>query len=704
MASIKSSIQLFDNASPALRSMSNALNVVINSFESMQKSCSSGVDFSSIKLARDELIKVESNVNDIENQIENAKHQQDNFNRSISNGVSSSNSLKSSFMKIAAMIGGVIGLNQITKASDEMVSISSRLNMIKAEGETVAEVQDKIFQSAQRSRGSYQDTADAIGKMGIMAKDSFKGTDELVLFMEQVNKHFVIAGTSAEGQKAAMLQLTQAMGSGVLRGEELNSVFEQAPTIIQSIADYLGEPIGKIRDLAKEGQLTSDIVKNALLFGADEVNAKFENMPKTFGQIKTAMANEAQKAFQPVLQQLNKVLTNTKITEFISRIRSGIVDIASLTLEAFNLLASMGNFVMENWSYIAPVIGAVTTALLLYKGAAIVTATANSILATTSAVKAAAMAMESGATFGATAAQYGFNAALYACPITWIIAGILAVIAVVYLLCEWIAKASGVANSGFGVITGSVATMAAVIVNIVIGLVNGIIETLNALIYPFASIIEWIVNCFSGGFDGIGGAFLNLLGKMVNLLLSFGKVFTSIIDTIFGTKWSDGIENLQNQIDQWGKSDKAKTWKAEIPTLDYRMDYSDTFNAGAEWGDGITDKISNLFGGKTNTDDLTQMIGEQPNYNDLLEKIKIDAMDTSINTDRLADSVDWLDEDIRYLVDIAEREAINQFTTAEIKVETTNNNQINNEADLDSLLTKFNEGLSEILQTAAEGV
>ena len=181
-------------------------------------------------------------------------------------------------------IAAAAGVKSILNLSDEMASIKARTDLMNDGLQTTGELQDAIFQSAQRARGEYQGTADAVAKMGILAKDAFSSNDETVAFMEQVNKQFAISGTSAEGRSAAMLQLTQAMGSGTLRGEELNSVLEQAPTIVQTIAKSLGVSTGELRNMAAEGKITSSVVKKSLLAAADETNEKFESMPMTFGQ------------------------------------------------------------------------------------------------------------------------------------------------------------------------------------------------------------------------------------------------------------------------------------------------------------------------------------------------------------------------------------------------------------------------------------
>ena len=686
MASIKSSIQLFDNASPALRSMSNALNICINSFESLARTSGKGLDTASLKLAKDELAKCEVNVKDIENNIELAKKQQDKFNGSIKNGQSGLGGLGKGFLKLAGTIATALGVNKILETSDEMVSIGARLDMIKSKGETVEEIQNKIFESAQRSRGSYTDTADAIGKMGIMAKDSFSSTDELVAFMEQINKQFVIAGTAPEGVKAGMLQLTQAMASGVLRGEELNSIFEQAPTIIHSIAEYMGEPVGKIRELAKEGLITADIVKNAMFYTAKETNAKFENMPKTFGQIKTAMANEAQMAFQPVLQKINELMNNEKFMSFTTRILSGISSIASLTTTAFNGLIGLADIVANNWDMIAPIIAGVTTALLLYKGVQIATTISTWAFNTASAV---------------------LNASLLACPITRIILLIIAVITAIILLCKWIAKTSDTVDSVLGVIVGALATFGAFVWNIIAGVLNGIINYVwMQFVQPWISCIEFILNAFNGGFNGLGGMFQNLLGNIIAGFLSLAQVVTPIIDAIFGSNWTEKLADLKKEAVSWGKNDKAITLNREAPFQLDRIEYKTAWETGAKWGDDLTKKVSGIFK-KEDEDEIEKLKKDAENPYDpskYLTDISNFTGNTANNTDKIADSMDWLDEDIKYLNDIAEREAINRYTTAEIKVDLTNNNSISSQVDADNFFDKFNENLIEVLQTCAEGV
>lgn len=705
MATIRSAIQLYDNMSPALRSMNRALNTVLNSFEAMQNASSSPVDTSEIRQARDELARVETTLDDVEESIRQANQQQQRFNDDIRNGSNAASDLKSKFMGLAATIGSMIGLKKVFDLSDTMTQTTARLNMMNDGLQTTEELQNMIFAAAQRSRGSYQESADAVAKMGIMAKDAFNSNAELVAFVEQLNKQFTIAGTSQEGISAAMLQLTQAMGSGVLRGEELNSVFEQAPTIIQSIADYLDVPIGQIRTMAAEGQISADVVKAALLSAADDTNAKFESMPKTIGQVWQSIKNQALMEFQPILQKINEVVNSDKFQKLTDGAISAITTLAAVASAAFDALAGVAGFVYDNWSWIEPIIWAVIAAFVAYNAVSLIT---NGILAAqalAAGVKAAADMMQAGATFTATVAQHGLNAALLACPLTWIIILIIALIAAIIGVCQWIAKTTGVANSFFGVITGginvaiqAVKNAALVVANVALGIWNALGACCSNIGTAFhnviASVQGWFYGLLSTALTVVEGicAALNKLPFVefdysgisakadeyaAKSAEAYGskKAYTSV-----GDAFSEGFNTFDTFTEGWA---------------------SDAFNAGAAWGDGIADKVSGFFGsdGTGGSDSL-----DAYNLGGTLDGIYTNTGDAAGSAAKAADALSATEEDLKYIRDIAERETINRFTTAEITIEQTNNNNISSDMDIDGVMEKWNADFTEVLETAAEGV
>ena len=704
MATIRTAVQLYDGVSSPLKAMGKALDACISSFEAMQTASNSSVDTSKIIEARAELTKANGMIETIENSVRNASEQQRQFNDSIRNGSNAASDLKSKFMGIVGVIGGMMGLKKVFDLSDELTQTTARLNMMNDGLQTTEELQNMIFASAQRSRGAYQATADAVSKMGIMAGDAFSSNAELVAFVEQLNKQFTIAGTSQEGISAAMLQLTQAMGSGVLRGEELNSVFEQAPTIIQAIADYLDVPIGQIRAMAQEGQLSADVVKNAMLSVADETNAKFESMPKTIGQVWQSIKNQALMEFQPILQKINEIVNTDKFNNLVDGAIGAITTLASLARAAFTALASVAGFVYDNWSWIEPIIWAVIAAFIAYNAVSLIT---NGILAAQAlaqGVKAAADTMQAETTFAATVAQHGLNAALLACPLTWIILLIIAVIAAIVGVCQWIAKTTGVANSFFGVITGGINVAIHAVKNAGLFIANvalGIWEALGACVSNIGTAFHNVIANIKGWFFGLLSTALTVVEGICAALnkLPFVEFDYSGIS-------AKADEYAAKSAEAYGSTEEYKSigdaFSKGFNTFDaFESGWaSDAFNAGAAWGDGITDKVSGFFNGGEGSDGTLDAF----NNASTLDGVYGNTGDTAGNTAQMADALSASEEDLKYLRDIAERETINRFTTAEITIEQTNNNTISSDMDIDGVMEKWNTDFTEVLETAAEGV
>ena len=308
---------------------------------------------------------------------------------------------------------------QALNISDELVQTTSRLNMMNDGVQTTAELVNMVYAAAQDARGSFSQMADVVARFGNNAKDAFSSSEEVVAFADLIQKQMTIAGASTQEAANAELQLSQALGSGVLRGDELNSIFEQAPNLIQNIADYLDVPIGKIREMAADGELSADVVKAAIFSAADDINSKFNEMPMTWGQMWQSMQNTALIAFQPVLQRLNDLANSEAFQTFIQGAIEAMATLANILLNVFDLAVSIGTFIGDNWSIIAPIVYGIVAALTAYIAI-------SAIVAAIDATKAAADALAAGQTFLWTVQQYGLNAALAACPITWIIVLIIA--------------------------------------------------------------------------------------------------------------------------------------------------------------------------------------------------------------------------------------------------------------------------------------
>lgn len=403
--------------------------------------------------------KTQVNQERLNNSIKNSQENQDKFSNSINTSYSNGNKLLSTIKKVALAVGGISAIKGLLNLSDEMTNNKARLNLIVDDGGSVEALQNKIFVSAMNARASYQTTTDIITKLGLQAGKAFKGNDELIAFAEQLNKTFAISGTEATGIESTMYNLTQALSTGVLRGQDLNAVFSNAPQIVQNIADYLNVPIGKIRDMAADGKISAQIVKNAMLKAADETNAKFNKMPMTWNQVFTKMKNIAIKALDPVLNKINALANNQQVQEIFNMFING----ASLAAQAILNLIEGISWLLSVLEPVAPVILGLVGA---YVGFNIVSMIASGLLGMLSiahGIAGAAEMLHSGQTMAATAAQWGLNSALLACPITWIVILIMAlIVALTYLwftndkvaygiLYVWDALKLGIMVAGLGI-------------------------------------------------------------------------------------------------------------------------------------------------------------------------------------------------------------------------------------------------------------
>lgn len=675
MATIRSQMVLNDQVTGVLKNITRALDITLHSFEQMQDASANAVDVRLLNQARAGLGEVNLAVREMEENYRRAAQQEQQVTRNIRQSTQAEQQLNASIRggndalddmvgkakNLAATIGASVGLKKLIELSDQMTSTTARLNFIVDDGGSVEALEAKIMASAQRSRAAYLGTASAITSMGANAGAAFSSNDELIAFMEQVNKQFVIGGASAQGQAAAMLQLTQAMAAGALRGEELNSILENAPGIARAIEQYMGIAEGSIKSYAEKGAVSATVVKNALLSIADETNAKFNGMAMTWGQVWTQMGNIALKVTQPLLTAINWLANNLSV---IGPILLGL-GTAFLVFQ-----------VAAHWTQIAAVATAAYHAVvnLLSIGFGVLT----------------------GNTAAASAAVFTFNSALLASPITWIIMLIAVVIGLLYGVVAIINKVTGSSISATGLICGAIAVAGAFIGNTVIGLLNALIQYIWAIfVAPFLGIVEWILNVCNGGFNSFGDAVANLIGQIIGWFLNLGKVVTTIIDAIFGTNWTAGLESLQSSVTAWGKNENAITLDKNAPTIDYRFEYGDAWAAGNDFGKGIDAKIGGMFN--------TGGLGDSSGFD--LGDIAAYTGETADNTGKTADALAVTEEQLEYLRDIAERDAINRFTTAEVKIDMTGmTNRIDGSADLDGVISQLTEGFTEALVTAAEGV
>ena len=654
MATIRTTLALYDGVTGPLKAMCQGVNSLINVMESAKGSFSDAFDPTVLQQIREDLAEATVGFDQMEQNIRQADKAQSKFNNTIQEGTSAAGGMLSQIKKIAVAVGGLATVKKLVDLSDDLSSTKARLNLIVDDGGSVEALEQKIMASAQRSRASYLTTAKAISQMGLMAGDAFANNDELIAFTETLNKAFVNVGAGTQQIEAATLQLTQAMASGVLRGEELNSVFENAQPVIQAIADYLGEPIGKIRTLAAEGKITADIVKNSLLMAADDINAKFESMPMTWGQVFTKASNIALQVIQPLLNGINWLANN------ISIIGPAILALAG-AFAVFQIAA--------HWTEIA------ATATAIYHGVVNFLSIGFGIL--------------TGNTAAASAAVFTFNSALLANPIVWVVMLIMILIGALYAAVAAVNKFKGTTISATGIIAGAFAVLGAFLIN------TFIVPAQNR----FATFANFIGNVFNNPIAAVEVAFYDMCLIVLGYISKLAHAIENVINKIPGVTVdiTSGLDNFYAGIEKAQQKVKDESgWVEYVKKMDF-IDYSDAASAGYKFGEGIADKVSGFFGGGLDSIDAFNM-------GNAWDGIYGNTADTAANTAATAEALDVAEEDLAYLRDIAEREAINRFTTAEIKVEQHNENHISKDADLDGIMDAWANDFAEKLEVSEEGV
>ena len=700
-----------DNANAELEQLRMQLNQTIQE----QNSLNQAMQNMDVSAANDAYLRLSQTVGNTERYIRDNVDEQGRFNQEISAGTQQANELTNTIKRAVAAYISIQSVGKALNISDELATTTARLDLMNDNLQSTQELTNMVYAAAQDARGSFGDMASNVAKLGTLAGDAFSSSAEIVAFANQLNKQMKLSGASTEEASSAMLQLTQSLAKGTLNGDELTSVMENGSMVIQTIADYMGVAQGEIKDLAADGQVTSDIIIAAMLGAADETNAAFATLPLTWSDIWQNIKNAALVAFQPVLQRINDFANSTVVQNFANGVIEAMAVISNVVLNIFDLIGTVGGFIAENWSIISPIIYGVIGALAVYaaylgivKGIEIASAAATAIHSVAMSAKIGVMAALTGQTMAATAAQMGYNGALYACPVVWIIVLIIALIAVIMAVCSAIAKMTGIANSGFGVITGGVnvviqffKNLGLTVANIALGIGNAIAALASNMMTAFhnaiCSVQSWFYNLLSTALSVIEGI-CSALNKLPFVEFDYSGISSAADD--YAAKASEAAGNKE---DYQSISD---AFNEGFTTFDAFQDgwASDAFNAGAAWGDGIADKVSNFS--------LSDVFGkvDMPDSSafDINDAIANSGVGDSIgniddNTGKIKDSLDVTEEDLKYLRDIAEQEAINRFTTAEVTINQTNNNNVSSDTDLDGFITALDDAMGEAIESMTEG-
>lgn len=577
--------------------------------------------------------------------VSRASGQVDNFNRKQQQAQNEAKGVANAWGSVKKYIASAlaaVSVQQVIDLADTMTTTRARIDLMNDGLQTTEELQSMIFDSANRSRAAYQTTADAISKMGIMAADAFSSNAELIQFTELINKQFTIAGTSAAGVDAAMLQLTQAMSSGVLRGEELNSIFEQAPTIIQTIADYLGVPIGQIRAMAAEGQITSTIVKNAMLSSADEINAKFESMPMTFAQVWTLAKNIALEAFGPVIQAIG----------------------------------AGAQWIYENWSTIAPIFWGLAGAAIAY---------------------AVALGIQTAATWIANGAAKAFFVTLLSNPLFWIAIAIGVVIGVLY---KMIQAVGGVKNA-WEICKAALLVAWAAIKVAFFAVYNWIANLIDKLKLCWQKAGVAIAN-FMGDMKV---SVLTVLQNMINGAIGIINDFISLLNKIPGVNIGL-IEQVtfattaaaENEAAKQARADALNQYEADIKAAQAERDA--TYSAAKQELADATAQLSETYANARAEAAQANSDAGVSDWN--TDQYDIGNVDTVGSVGSIDSDVNIADEDLKFLRDVAEMRYVQNFVTLTPTVAV--DAQISEKVDVDEVVTKIERKLEDEFTAAAEGV
>ena len=704
-----------DTANAELEQLRSQLNTAIQE----QNELNQAMQNMDVSAANDAYLRLSQTVSGTERYIRDNVDEQGRFNQEIQEGTQQANELTNTIKNAVLAFVSIQSVGKALNISDELVQTTSRLNMMNDGLQSTQELVNMVYAAAQDARGSFSEMADVVARFGNNAGDAFGSSEEVVAFADLIQKQMTIAGASTQEASNAMLQLSQALGSGVLRGDELNSIFEQAPNLIQSIADYLDVPIGQIREMASEGELSADVVKAAIFASADEINAKFEEMPMTWGQIWQSMKNTAMIAFQPVLQRLNDIANSEAFQTFVNGAIEAMATLANVVLNIFELIGTVGGFIADNWSIISPIIYGVIGALAVYaaylgivKGIELASAAASAVMAVGKGLYAAATMIATGATWAQTTAQLGLNGAMYACPIVWIIMLIIALIAIIFAVCSAIAKLTGVANSGFGVITGGINVVIQFFKNLGLTVANIALGIGNAI----AALGSNIMTAFHNAICSVQAWWYDLLSTCLSVIesicaalnkLPFVEFDYSGISNAADDYAAKAAEAAGNKEDYTSISD---AFNDGFSTFDTFQDgwAADAFDAGASWGDGVADAVSNfslsdVFGGTDipNVDDYTSGFSDAIANSGVGDNLGSIADDTGA----IKDNMDITQEDLKYLRDIAEQEAVNRYTVAEINIDQSGmQNNISSGDDIDGFMTKLTDSVNEAVDNMTEGV
>ena len=600
---------------------------------------------------------------------------------------------------ITMVTGAISSLNQTANGFN---SIQARLNLVTGDQANAVALNKQIYDSAIRARGGYMEMAESVTQLSMSAHDAFPDPREAVGFMEGIQKLFVIGGASKENQKNAMLQLTQGMASGQLQGDEFRSIAENAPIIENMIAKTMGVSRGELKQLAADGKVTSEVIKKSIMENMPEIEAQFAKMPKTFDDHMTELKNRAINAFTPVFERL-KDLGNSEVMgkmfdgianaiEYVAPFFYWLVGVAELAMTGITTaFGAVTDFLSNNFGIVEVVLGILAGVIAYYATMTLISAANTAVMMASTAAATVAEWALAASKIASTLAQEGLNAALYACPITWIVAGIIALIGVFYLAVSAVNYFAGTSISATGLIFGAFAWLWASIRNGITFVWNWIASFANFLGNVFNDPLNATYNLFADIWNGI----VDLIGQAVNSALSLIKKIPGMDKIMGDTTVNAGALHINRKAIAGGET-----------TLLGKMDYvsqSDYASAGYAMGENLfnfempTPKIPDYKASETEN-------AKKIANTDGTPKDSKAGKETANNTKRMADAVEMTADEIKELRESAVQSALNQFSQSHVVVNVDMDNQISNDMDLDGVTSKLLDGIRNAVGMKRERV
>lgn len=720
MGTIRSQMALNDGMSAVLKKITRSLDTTISAFEEMQKASGKSMDTKLLKSAHTMLAQCNDEIDQMADEYERAQKQQQRLNDSIDKGTASAGGL---LKKIAGIAGAYMSLNAVKGLVTDSMGLADTQIGVQTQLKTVTrnmgtgDYYDQILQKASdiQGRGMYGDEA-MIAGAGELAT-YFTDGDAILSMMDTLTNY--AAGMSGGGEVDSKAMTDYATGLGKImvgsfdamaqKGFEFTDVQKkiiEGTATEKQIAEELGDEYVNLSNDMQAAAVIGSVIDEGWSGLYDAMSQTPEGQiiqfKNTLGDLKETIGAGLYPAVLNFMSLFQENLP--QIQEFSDLFVQGIGRIINFLTQAANKALEFASTVQDNWSIIEPIVLGIVAALTAYAIISGIVAAVNGAHALSEGVKAATQMMATGATLAETAAQHGLNAALLACPITWIVVGVIALVAAIAAVCSWIAKTTGIAATGFGVITGGINVAIQAVWNAMLVVANvaiGIWNALSACCSNIGTAFHNVIANVQGWFYGLLSTVLTVVSGICAALnkLPFVSFDYSGI-TAAAEEYAGKSAEAYGSVEEY--TNVGDAFKSGMGTFDTFKDgwASDAFAAGSAWGDGVADKVSGLFDYEAGTiDDFVTDTGYA------MDGIGSDTADIADSTGGMAKSLDVSNEQLQYLRDIAERDAINRFTTAEVKIDMTGmNNRIEGSADLDGVISQLTDGFAEALVTAAEGV